>query len=766
MNPGSFASLVRHAAAVTVLSYLSVNAAEAATYYVAPTGSDAASGLSLTSPFATVNKAVNKAVAGDTVLIRGGTYREEVNVTNGGGAEGNYVTVSAYGTEMPVMKGSDIVTGWVQHSGAIWKRTGWAVNSQQVFVDFDARPGKPLQQIGMPGKSYTTFEYNAAVGTGLSSMSAGSFFYDPAATTLYVWLPDGSDPNGHAMEVSTRRRIFYMAKPYIKVKGLSFRHTNLSAFAQQGAAVELSSNSIMDTCDIQWADFAGLSMGYQQNNAQVYNSNISNNGDSGINAAASSNFKVIGNKMLGNNYRNFNPLWHAGGLKAAAKSYGTVESNEVGGNKGSGVWFDYSNSGGQIIVRNNYIHDNGPKEAAIFMEVSTNGLIYNNVLVNNQRRGIYISGSSDMQVLNNTVVGTAGYAGVEVNGMPRDGATLTNNTIFNNIISGSTGLYDLLIAQANGTTIANNRSNYNNIYRAGQALKLTYGPTYATLAAWTTATGFDKNSISADSAFNGNGAAAAYSLNDGSPVIDMGADVSTVVTYDYLKGARPVGKGFDIGAFERPATVAPLATGTKDTLPPVVTISGLATSTIVNGSLAIDATATDNVGVILMNLYIDGVKQASTTANHISYVWDVSKVSGTHQIRVAAADAAQNTGSASASVTITQNSTAPTTTSPTTTAPAPTTTSSDVIAPLVAISSPTSATAGSTITISASATDNVAVTSMKVYVDGIVKATSSSGAVSMSLSTSGMRVGTHAIRVSASDDAQNTGTANSSLVIN
>ena len=43
----------------------------AATYYVAPTGSDTAAGT-MAAPFATVGRAQTAAVAGDTVLIRGG----------------------------------------------------------------------------------------------------------------------------------------------------------------------------------------------------------------------------------------------------------------------------------------------------------------------------------------------------------------------------------------------------------------------------------------------------------------------------------------------------------------------------------------------------------------------------------------------------------------------------------------------------------------------------------------------------------------------
>lgn len=46
----------------------------AATYYVAPRGSDSNSGLSASAPFATLQKAADTATAGDTVLVLNGVY--------------------------------------------------------------------------------------------------------------------------------------------------------------------------------------------------------------------------------------------------------------------------------------------------------------------------------------------------------------------------------------------------------------------------------------------------------------------------------------------------------------------------------------------------------------------------------------------------------------------------------------------------------------------------------------------------------------------
>lgn len=63
---------------------LTVAVAQAAEYYVSPTGSDANGGTML-EPFATLQKAADLAEPGDTVWLRGGTYRVVEPATTGAG---------------------------------------------------------------------------------------------------------------------------------------------------------------------------------------------------------------------------------------------------------------------------------------------------------------------------------------------------------------------------------------------------------------------------------------------------------------------------------------------------------------------------------------------------------------------------------------------------------------------------------------------------------------------------------------------------------
>jgi hypothetical protein len=76
------------------------------------------------------------AVAGDVVNIRGGTYRETVSPFSNG-TNKNPITFQAYKGETVVVSGANIVTGWSQYSGNIYKASVTLDLDQenQVFVN-------------------------------------------------------------------------------------------------------------------------------------------------------------------------------------------------------------------------------------------------------------------------------------------------------------------------------------------------------------------------------------------------------------------------------------------------------------------------------------------------------------------------------------------------------------------------------------------------------------------------------------------------------
>lgn len=84
------------------LQYLTL---QAATYYVSPTGNDTSGNGSISSPWFTLNKAWTVVAAGDIVYMRGGTYSYSSSqvLSDKGGSASSRITVTAYGTEKPVV---------------------------------------------------------------------------------------------------------------------------------------------------------------------------------------------------------------------------------------------------------------------------------------------------------------------------------------------------------------------------------------------------------------------------------------------------------------------------------------------------------------------------------------------------------------------------------------------------------------------------------------------------------------------------------------
>ena len=101
---------------LAALPFISETAANAANYYVSPTGNDSNLGT-LTDPFASITKAQASASSGDTVYLRGGTYKNftiansDINYNYVHDITKSGITYRAYSSkEIPVFDFSNITT--------------------------------------------------------------------------------------------------------------------------------------------------------------------------------------------------------------------------------------------------------------------------------------------------------------------------------------------------------------------------------------------------------------------------------------------------------------------------------------------------------------------------------------------------------------------------------------------------------------------------------------------------------------------------------
>src|ERR1035437_5829639 len=97
---------------------VSIIPAYATNYYVATTGNNSNNGTTLSTPFATVEIAIGKAVAGDSIYVRKGSYlcTKRIEFTKSG-SSGKLITLLAYPSDIivasdrPILDFSGMVVG-------------------------------------------------------------------------------------------------------------------------------------------------------------------------------------------------------------------------------------------------------------------------------------------------------------------------------------------------------------------------------------------------------------------------------------------------------------------------------------------------------------------------------------------------------------------------------------------------------------------------------------------------------------------------------
>ena len=181
--------------------------------------------------------------------------------------------------------------------------------------------------------------------------------------------------------------------------------------------------------------------------------------------------------------------------------------------------------------------------------------------------------------------------------------------------------------------------------------------------------------------------------------------------------------------------------GSSDTTRPTVTITvptGTGSYTAASSPLRVEGTAADNVGVTQVTWANDrgGTGTADGTLS-----WTASAIAlqpGTNVVTVTAADAAGNTGTSKLTVTYTAQDTTP---------------------PTVAITSPAaSANVAGTVRVSATAADNIGLSSVRFFADGagLGLPVPAPGPYSVLWNATGAAPGSHVLTAVAADTAGNT----------
>ncbi|HHV73790.1 MAG TPA: right-handed parallel beta-helix repeat-containing protein [Thermoanaerobacterium sp.] len=223
-------------------------------YHVAKTGSDEGKGT-LKDPFLTINKAASVAMAGDTIIVHEGVYREWVKPKYKGLSDKRRITYKAAEGERVIIKGSERIQSWQHVDENVWKCQlpnsffgEFNPYKEEIFGDWllTVDEKKHLGDVYLNGMSFyevTNYEdlFNPQVRTEvLDHWTQKIVPVHNVEQTKYVWYAEvdsekttiyanfqGADPNEEFVEINVRRSCFYPVETgidYITVKGFEMAH--------------------------------------------------------------------------------------------------------------------------------------------------------------------------------------------------------------------------------------------------------------------------------------------------------------------------------------------------------------------------------------------------------------------------------------------------------------------------------------------------------------------------------------------------------------
>jgi thermitase len=187
------------------------------------------------------------------------------------------------------------------------------------------------------------------------------------------------------------------------------------------------------------------------------------------------------------------------------------------------------------------------------------------------------------------------------------------------------------------------------------------------------------------------------------------------------------------------ARAVQMARGNSDTALPTVVITSPSTGATVSGTVTVEVSASDNVGVSFVSVDLDGASKVSMTSSPYMFQWDTTTAKdGLHSLTAIATDSAGNSTSSTIMVTV-KNSVI------------------DIMPPNVLIISPSDGTRISTnVSVSVNATDNVGVVRNELYIDGVLTSASTTAPFTTKWNSRKAAYGAHWIYCKAYDAAGNT----------
>jgi Subtilase family/Bacterial Ig domain len=180
-----------------------------------------------------------------------------------------------------------------------------------------------------------------------------------------------------------------------------------------------------------------------------------------------------------------------------------------------------------------------------------------------------------------------------------------------------------------------------------------------------------------------------------------------------------------------------------DITDPLVSIASPEEGSTVSGSITVRVSATDNVEIERVELYIDGTFFGTSTTEPHNFYWNTNNLTdGYYELSAIAYDTSGNIGHSNSVTVYVHNQQ-----------------EQDITPPVVSITSPADgAHLSKLVKITVLASDNIGVTRMQLYVDGLLKVDKLASAISWPWNVKKASSGEHIISSKAYDAAGNVGT--------
>jgi hypothetical protein len=424
----------------------STPAASAKILYVSPNGSDSNPGT-IHAPFQSINTALSKALSGDTVMVRAGTYHEKVKFTKSGRLD-KYITLKAYAGERPVISGE-----------------GLSITGKEALVTIS-------------NINYVVFE-----GFDVCNYKSST----PWVNINGILVTEGSG------NITIRKNRIYNIEHNVKPEdgrsGHGIEIIGNTSVAMKNILVE--ENEIHD-CNTGYSEnltINGYVDGFVIRKNKIYNAeNIGIDAAGGYWANSTPAFNYARNGVISDN-----ELYNI-----------DMTTGPVGGGTGHGAIGIYIDGARNITVERNNVHE-CDRGIGIVSEndayPTSNCIVRNNFVANCWRTGIYLGGylnytsggTNDCYVVNNTLYfnnKVPGHFG-EIEGEIRLTERCNNNVIKNNIVYARP---DDVFVHKYTATGTNNVIDHNLYYTTGTAKWIWNGTEYTSYTAWKTACGGDASS--------------------------------------------------------------------------------------------------------------------------------------------------------------------------------------------------------------------------------------------------------------------------------